>query len=122
MERKRSDATFHRYLDLADQFKEVSYEGEVDFRGSSCHVLKGSTESGRAETFYFNKGTGLMVYTERPEAKVEMREYRDHGGVRSPTVFLIHPVDPPSAPMTMKIEKVTLGVEVDDSIFAMPAE
>lgn len=123
---KARDARFYGSIELITAGN-LTYEKQETYKGKAYHVLKPEDPSlGGDTTLYIDEKTYLMGVMKFPvpgilgstEIAVEMGDYRAVDGIQIP--FSITVAMKSTRLMTIKWDKVTHGIDVDDTLFAIP--
>lgn len=122
---KQRDSFFYRFIDLKSQYKTLTYAGRETVKGKEYDVLKGIYEDGAEEAIYFDVKAHLIrlvrIWVGTETLNVELNDYREVDGVQ-----LAFSADlsfgTGEAFLTIKVDKITHGVKVDDALFASPAD
>ncbi len=122
LELKRRDSSYYRYFNFESEFVTLAYEGREAWLGKSCDVVKGTDRKGRKELLYFDARTDLLSLVKRPDSSIQLSDYRKVQGVQMPFSVVVVATGKEGVSLTMKIEQVRFGDEVDDALFAMPKE
>lgn len=132
LQQKLRDARFHGMLELITE-GELSFVGNEEHRERICHVLKGSYAQGAPAnegtySIYIDEETYLLNKVEIPvrgvaafdEVTLEMDDYRAVDGIQLPfsAIFSLG-ADPL---LSVKVDKVTHGIPVDEALFDMPPD
>lgn len=128
LDQVKSQSNFYRPIEFKTGYSNWSYGGERRIEGKAAHVLKGTTDQGRTETYFLDKKTLMIVRAELPlvspagsmNTVTTFADYRKVDGAVLP--FKVSMISPPNAAFTIKIREVKQNVKIDDSIFAMPVK
>lgn len=126
LRKMRSDADFQEGVKLGEKFATAEVAGE-DADGLIT-VVATTVDDGHEETLYFEKDTGLLRKNDTIEymgaqgmlpARMTVTEYSTYGDITMPTRMEISAMG-----MAIHVSIVAFqpNVEVDEAIFAMPAQ
>jgi len=122
----KREAEFYQELKFRDMFKKLLVTGRRQTNGKDAYTVEATPEEGKAETYFFDADTGLLVRhdTERDRGQAAAmsesyyEDYRDIDGVKVPhTIRIVNP----GMTIVMKFSEVINNVDIDDSKFAKPA-
>ncbi|MBK9154995.1 MAG: hypothetical protein IPM25_12380 [Chloracidobacterium sp.] len=116
---------FYRDIRLEKLFPRIELKGTDKVGERAVYVLTGAADGLPAETWYFDKETGLMVKSEfvaiSPEGNTAMtvayEDYRNVDGVM--TAFRIR-TQTPQFELVLNATEVKNGVPIDEAVFKRP--
>jgi len=115
-------------LKLKDQFSRILFGGKQKIDGRDVYALRGTTNSGKRETLFFDVETGLLTRrtssTTTPVGmipeQVDYADYKDVEGMKLPFTIRFSAVDP-SYSGVRKFTEIKLNVPIDPKRFTKPA-
>ncbi len=116
---KLRDSNFHRYVDLKSDFEKLESQGRETVGGMSFDVLVGTRDSGISETLYFDARTHRLAIVKRDGTVMELSDYDEVDGIAFARTISLSTQDGAQL-LTIEIESVEQGVEVDEAFFAKP--
>lgn len=117
---KLRDFDMRPYLDLDDDFDELSYEGTEVVDGTEYEVVKG-VDGKEEEYFYFDADTHLLHIVRNEDFTLKLGAYREIDEVW--LCFETDLEDPDGEPiLSVRLKTISHEVEVDDQLFGMPAK
>ena len=127
LKQAQQQADFYRDVELLARYSGWTLKGKETIDGKSTDVLEGKTKEGTVDVMYVDDQTHLLVQL-KAEAETEqgkmtvvskLSDYRDVDGVKVP--FSIN-VEAGPGGFKMTVKEIKHGLELDDKLFAKPAE
>jgi outer membrane lipoprotein-sorting protein len=120
----RRQADFYQGVELHTRVESWSFRGQEQINGKRANVIEGRTKDGAIETLYLDEKSHLIVQMKVNEGGQEIvtrfDDYREVDGLKIP--FSIQ-VDAGSGQVfELTIKEVKHGVELNDSLFVIPAK
>lgn len=110
------------FIDYKKRGYSLSYEGEEDLEGVSCHLVKLTSKDGKESTHYFDKTTGLQMAKKElangQEAMSIYSDYTDINGLKVP-MKITQKMGGVTA-FSISVQKMEVNVSVQDEMFAFP--
>jgi outer membrane lipoprotein-sorting protein len=128
LKQAKEQSNFYRPIDYKTGYSKWEYGGERKLDGKAAHVLKGTTDDGRTETYYLDKKTLMILKAEIPivspsgpmNTVTTFSDYRKVDGVVLP--HKINMIEPLAAVFTIEITEIKQNVKVEDSLFTKPTQ
>jgi hypothetical protein len=129
-EKAAREAAFYAPVEMKKLYEPLTYDKQVKNDGILYHVLKGRIEGNQVITFFLNAENYLIermtmsLPIAEQDLTVKLSDYKGFDGIQLPcSIVITMPVgkEKPFS-MTLNINSVTHGVDVDDAVFAMPGD
>lgn len=121
---KLQDARFYGFIEMITE-GDLTYEHREKVNGEMCYVLRGAY---RTYYVYIDEATHLISMVRNPirlenesqDLDIQLSDYREVDEVQFPFTVAISIGSKPV--LSIKLDRVTHNIEVDDSLFAMPTD
>jgi len=121
------ESTFNEQLNWRKIFLKAETTGVETVDGEECYKVVLTPDSGKPETTYYQKKSGLAVKTTMIAVnqmgdvpmEVLISDYKDFGGVLTPTKVIQRAA---GQEFTMTIEAVKVNEEIPEDRFQLPTE
>ena len=119
---KLQDARFYGFIEMITE-GDLTYEHREKVNGERCYVLRGAY---RTYYVYIDEATHLVsmvripirLENESTDFDLQLSDYREVDGVQFPFTVAVSIGSKPV--LSIKLDRVTHNIEMDDSLFAMP--
>lgn len=121
------ESTFNAQINWRKMFSKAETTGVETVDGEECYKVVLTPDSGKPETTYYQKKSGLAVKTTMIAVnqmgdvpmEVLISDYKDFGGVLTPTKVIQRAA---GQEFTMTVETVKVNEEIPEDRFELPAE
>lgn len=127
LKQARQQAEFYRDVELLTRYTGWTLKGQETIDGKPTNVLEGKNKDGGVDVLYLDEQTHLLVQlkaeaeTEQGKMQVtsKMSDYREVDGLKMPHSIKI---EAGPAGFNMKVKEIKHGLDLDDKLFAKPAQ